>query len=297
MTSLLTSLSSEIAAAVATAAPAVVQVHGRRRPVAGLVVADGLVLTLTAAVDEDQVAIRTGDGRMLEGHVVARLLPGGLAVVRVADLGVAPLVAGEEPVPGHLAVTIGRTWSGGVLASLCSVAVVGGPLRTSRASSLERVIRIDQPPHGALVGGALVDGAGRAFGVITAGSIRGTTVVVPARLAWAMATTAAAHGGTRQGYLGLTTQPVPLPVRQRAGHDQRYALLVTGVADDSPAAEGGILVGDLVAAVGGETVQEPEQLLAWLRGNRVGTDPEVALVRGTDARTVTVRVGERPVRH
>jgi serine protease DegQ len=296
MTSLLTSLSSEIAAAVAIAAPGVVQVQGRRRPMAGLVVADGLVLTPNAPLDEDQVAIRTGDGRTLEGQVLAHLLSAGLAVVGVERLGLTPLTPADEPVAGHLAVTIGRTWSGGVLASVCSVAVVGGPLRTSRASSLDRVIRIDRPPHGALTGGALVDGAGRALGIITGASIRNTTVVIPARLAWAMAATAAAHGGTRQGYLGITTQSVPLPARQRAGHDQRYALLVTGVADDSPAAAGGVLVGDLVVAIGGETVQEPEHLLAWLRGDRVGREAVVTVIRGTEARAAAVRVGERPVR-
>jgi S1-C subfamily serine protease len=296
MTSLLSSLSAEIAAAVAAAAPGIVQVHGRRRPVAGLVIADDLVLAPNAPLDDDTVAVRAADGRTFEGQVLARLLPAGLAVLRVTGLGVAPLATAPEPSPGHLAVAVGRTWSGGVLASLCSVAVVGGPLRTSRASSLERVLRIDQPPHGALVGGALIDGAGRVLGVITAASIRGTTVVIPAPLAWTMATTAAAQGGTKQGYLGITSQAVPLPSRQRAGHDQRHALLVTGVADDGPAAAAGLLVGDLLVSIGGDAVQEPEQLLAWLRGNRVGQEAAVGLVRGTDAHTVTVRIGERPVR-
>ena len=47
------------------------------------------------------------------------------------------------------------------MATLTNVAVVGGPLRTGRAIEIERVIRIAQPPHGALTGGALVDGDGR----------------------------------------------------------------------------------------------------------------------------------------
>ena len=72
-----------------------------------------------------------------------------------------------------------------MFSALAPVAVVGGPLRTGRASEIARVIRIGLAPHGALTGGALVDGAGHTLGVITAMAIRGTTVVIPAALAWA----------------------------------------------------------------------------------------------------------------
>ena len=43
------------------------------------------------------------------------------------------------------------------MAAFAPIAVVGGPLRTGRASAIDRVIRIQQAPHGALNGGALID--------------------------------------------------------------------------------------------------------------------------------------------
>ena len=293
MTNAWAGLSDQIAAAVARAAESVVQVHGHRRPAAGVVFAEHLILT-PAAVDDDTVAVHTGEGATVEGAVLGRIGNMGLTVVRVEGLGRPALEPGPEPRPGHLAVAVGRTWSGGVMASLAPISVVGGPLRTGRASALDRVIRIQQAPHGALTGGALVDANGDALGIITSMAIRGTTVVIPASIAWPGASRAAAEGGIRQGYLGVSSLAVAIPERQRGGRSQGFGLLVSQVASGSPAESGGLLVGDLIVAFDGETVQEPEELVTRLRGNRLGKAVPITVVRGIGVQDVTVTVGERP---
>ncbi len=288
-----TQLSNEMAAAVDTAAPSNVQVHGHRRPAAGVVFADNHVLT-PAATDDDKVAVNRGDGQAMEGVVLGRIANMGLTVVRVDGLDRLPLASADEPRPGHLAMAVGRTWSGGVMAAFAPVAVVGGPLRTGRATALDRVIRIQQAPHGALTGGALIDASGRALGIVTAMAIRGTTVVIPASLAWAAGTRVTAEGGTRQGFLGVSSMTVAIPERQRGGRGQGHGLLVSQVAGNSPAEAGGLLVGDVIVAFDGETVQEPDDLLTRLRGNRLGKPVPITVVRGTTVQDVTVTVGERP---
>jgi S1-C subfamily serine protease len=237
--------------------------------------------------------VNVGDGQPREGAVLGRIANMGLSVIRVDGLGRPALAAGPEPRPGHLALAVGRTWSSGVMATLSPVAVVGGPLRTGRASTLDRVIRIQQAPHGALTGGALIDSEGRALGIITSMAIRGTTVVIPAALAWAAGTRASTEGGTRQGFLGVSSMAVTIPERQRGGRAQAHGLLISQVADHSPAAAGGLLVGDLIVAFDGEAVQEPEELLTRLRGDRVGKAVAITIVRGTAVQDVTVTVGER----
>jgi serine protease DegQ len=220
----------------------------------------------------------------------------GVGVVRVTGLGAPPLAAGDEPAIGHLAIAIGRTWSGGAMATVTNVAVIGGPLRTGRNSQIERVIRIAQSPHGALTGGALIDGEGRALGLITASEIRGTTVVLPASLAWAAAHGVAAHGGTRQGFIGVSTTTVELPARQREGRAQEHGLLVTGIVGDSPADAAGLLVGDVIVSFDGQAVEEPQALVTLLRGDRVGKPVTLTVLRGVKAQDVAVTVGERPRR-
>jgi S1-C subfamily serine protease len=292
MTDVLTALSSQLASAADTAGGSIVQVQGHRRPVAGVVCDTDLVLTPGVAVHDGVVSVRRGDGQTFEGTVLGRSAATGLTVVRVPGLGAAAAPVAAEPRAGHMALAVGRTWSGGVFSALAPVAVVGGPLRTGRSSEIARVIRIGLAPHGALTGGALVDGSGHTLGVITSMAIRGTTVVIPAALAWQAAKDVVARGGARQGFLGVSSLPVALPQRQRTdGHDG--GLLVTSVADGTPAESAGLLVGDVIVAFDGVAVREPDELLTLLRGDRVGRGVPLSVQRGGAAVTVTVTVSER----
>jgi S1-C subfamily serine protease len=293
MASLLSSLSEELAAAVRSAAPSVVQVHGARRVQAGLVFDADLVMTSGRHLDSTAVSVRAADGRVLEGTLLGHGRLTGLAVVRVPGLGAPAAVAAPAPAPGHLAQAVGRTWSGGVFAAFAPVAVVGGPLRTGRRTELPQVIRLGLAPHGALVGGALVDAGGQVLGLVTGTAIRGTTVVVPAEFAWADAREVVAHEGHAPGYLGIGSMPVALPETQRAGGPAR-GLLVTSVADGGPAARAGVLVGDVVVAFDGAPVDDPDELLARLRGARPGQAVRLTLSRGGAAHELTVTTGERP---
>ena len=288
-------LSNEISSAVEQAAPSIVQVHGRRRVAAGLVVADNIILT-PAAVDDEKVPVRTVNGQAVEGVVLGRVGHMGLTVVRVDGLGLRPLIASEDAKPGHLAVAVGRTWSGNVMVMLAPIAVIGGPLRTGRATEIERVIRIQQSPHGALNGGALLDAAGRVLGIITTAAIRGTTVVIPASLAWAAAAKVAADGGAKQGFLGVSSTPVRIPDRQRAGRAQDVGLLISQISPQSPAEAAGLLVGDVIVGFDGEPVGDGEELVTRLRGNRVGKAVPLTVIRAASAVDVTVTIGERPTR-
>jgi S1-C subfamily serine protease len=296
MSDILSSLSDVLAGAVDRASAAVVQVQGHRRPAAGVVFAPDLILAPARALDDDEATVRVANGATHEGVVLGRTFSMGLAVVRVNGLGISAIDVAPEPRVGHLALAIGRTWSGSVMATVTNVAVVGGPLRTSRASQLERVIRIAQPPHGALVGGALVDGTGRAFGIITATDIRGTTVVIPATLAWAIAQQIVAQGGTKQRFLGVSSTTIEIPERQRAGRAQTHGLLVTSVVEDSPAEAAALLVGDVIVALDGNVVEEPEALVMLLRSEPAAGTSTLTVIRGGAAHDVSVATAERPLR-
>ncbi|MGE0814727.1 MAG: S1C family serine protease [Vicinamibacterales bacterium] len=292
MTDILSQLSSQLAAASTTAAASVVQLQGHRRLVAGVVVEPDLVLTPGIGVLEGAVPVRRGDGQTFEGAVLGRSAATGLTAVKVPGLGAPPARGADEPAPGHLALAVGRTWSGGVFTALAPVAVVGGPLRTGRATEIARVIRIGLAPHDAMTGGGLVDGAGRLLGIVTSMAIRGTTVVVPAGLALAAARELAARGGERQGYLGLSSVPVALAPAQRA-EGRSHGLLVTGVVEGAPAERAGVLVGDIVVAFDGAPVSDADDLVTRLRGARLDAPTSLDVVRGGQRVALMVTVAER----
>src|SRR4051812_39607415 len=96
----LSTLSNQLADAVAAAAPSVVQVGGRRRPASGLVYAAGIVVTTARALGrEDQLHVRAGGAdTALEADLAGWDPSTGVAVLRVPRLDApAVRVASDEP--------------------------------------------------------------------------------------------------------------------------------------------------------------------------------------------------------
>ncbi len=292
---LLISFSDALADAVATATPSVVQVQGGRRPASGLVYADDVVLTMVRTLGrEDGLHVRRDDGTTLDAELAGWDPTTSLAVLRVPGLGATPLApTTATPRVGHLALAVGRSFSNNLSASAGIVAVIGGPLRTGRRRAIDQVIRTTAPVHDGFSGGALVDVRGGLLGITTSTAIRGTTVVIPASIAWATAANVLEHGRLKRGYLGVAGQPVQLPDHQRTG-DRATALLVVGVTAGSPAASAGLLVGDILTDFDGEAIESPEDLLDRLVGDRVGRQVTVRVLRGGTAAELPVTVGERP---
>jgi len=295
---ILASMSNELADAVAAAAPAVVQVQGRRRPASGVVYSEGIVLTTARALGrEDGLHVRRHDGQTLDAELAGWDPATSLAVLRVNALGIPPaLVSADTVRVGHLALAVARSWSNVVTASAGIVSVIGGPLPTGRRRAIEEVIRTTAPMHDGFAGGAFLDTIGRVIGITTASAIRGLGVVIPASIAWKTAATLVEHGRLKRGYLGLAGHPARLSEAQRTGQGREQALLVVGVTPGSPADQSGLMVGDVLLDFDGHPVQSPEDLLDLLVGDRVGSSVVVRVLRGITSHDIAIVVGERPER-
>jgi S1-C subfamily serine protease len=293
----LISLSNTVADIVDAASSSVVQVHGRRRPVSGVVYAEGVVVTLARALGrENGLHVRSADGSLFEAELAGWDPATGLVVLRVAGLRASALSPSAVPTRvGHLAVAIARSWSNAVTASVGTVAVIGGPLSTGRRRSIEQVIRTSAPMHDGFAGGAFVGTDGQLVGITTAASIRGFGVVIPSAIAWKTVEQVLQHGRPRLAYLGIAGQVARLSASQ-ANADRQSALLVVGVSDDSPAAGAGVLVGDVILDVDDKVVRSPEDLLDLLSADSIGRELSLRLLRGTAEVTVAVTPTERPER-
>jgi S1-C subfamily serine protease len=294
---LLAALSDGMADAVEKAGTSVVRVNGRRRrPASGAVYAPDMVLTASHALErEEDLTVGVGDGRTLAARFVGRDPSTDLAVLRVEDLKVdaAPPAEGAARI-GQLVLAVGNPGRGeGPRASLGVVSSVGGPMRTWRGPRLERYIQTDATAYPGFSGGPLIDARGKVLGIMTTGLARGAALAVPAELAWRVAKNLEERGSVRRGYLGILSQPVRLPDGQRVGLTQRGGLLVVGVEEGSPAGRGGLIIGDILATLEGQPVEDTEDLLVLLTGERVGREVEAGVIRGGELRTLRVTVGER----
>ena len=291
---MLTEFSNQIADIVETAASSVVQVQGRGRPASGVVYAADLVVTTARAAGSDEhPRVRRSDGEVLEAALVGIDPATRVALLNVPGLSASLFTPAPMPRVGHLAVAIARSWSNRITATAGLVSVIGGPLATGRRRSIEQVIRTSAPMHEGFAGGAFVATNGELVGVATAASIRGLGVVIPASIAWQAAAELLGRRGQKRGYLGIAAQPIRVPQKQKGTAGADEALLIVGVKDGTPAADAGLLLGDVLLSLDGHTLASPEDLLDLLIGDRVGQAVSVRLLRGGVPADVKVTVGER----
>ena len=295
-TPLLRLLSNQMADAVERIGPALALVNGRpRQPASGVVYGQDLVLTADHVLErEDDLTIQTHDKRTLPAQFVGRDLATDLAVLRVADLGLAAATVSEETARvGQLVMAVGRTANDGPMASSGVISIIGGPLRTGRGVTLERYIRTDATPYPGFSGGPLIDMQGAVIGILTTGLVNGIALAIPMDIAKNIADTLVKQGYIKRGYLGISSQLVRLPDAQRAGQTQEHGLLIVKVDENSPAEKGGLMLGDILVALDGHTINDSEDLQILLTGDRVGKAIPVDVIRGNTLQTLQVTVGQR----
>jgi S1-C subfamily serine protease len=296
-TDTLAALSDGMADAVENVAASVVRVNGRRRRSgSGVVIAQNTVLTASHVLErEEDLSVETADGRTLSARFAGRDHSSDLAVLNVEGLDIEPVTPAEgDARVGQISLAVGSHSRGeGPRATLGVVSAVGGPVRSRRGPRLERYIQTDATPYPGFSGGPLIDARGNVLGILVSGWGRGAAFAIPADIAWRTAGTLSERGSVKRGYLGILSQPVRLPDGQSLGLTQRGGLLVVGVEDGSPAGRGGLIVGDIVATLDGQPVEDTDDLLVLLAGDRVGSPGPVKLVRGGELREVEITVGER----
>jgi S1-C subfamily serine protease len=291
MNGLLT-FSNELAAAVEHAARAVVGVNGRRRfGSTGVHWRPGLVVTAdhTVEIDED-VTVTAPDGRTLAASVAGRDPAIDVAILKV-DAGDIPVaeIATTPPRVGHVVLAVGR----GPRASWGVISAVGDDRR--RRAAAGELLSLDLTLYPGFSGGPLVDARGHVVGITTSGSERHLQLAISAATVERIVDELLRRGHLPRAYFGVGTQQVQLgeALRQHVATEQRTAVIVVDVQPDSPAARAGLLIGDIIVALGGAPITEPTDLRAVLRPPQVGETLAVSLVRGGEPRELAVTVGER----
>jgi S1-C subfamily serine protease len=121
-------------------------------------------------------------------------------------------------------------------------------------------------------GGALVDMQARLIGVNSAiysksGGSVGIGFAIPVNMVRTVVAAAKSGGkAVRRPWLGATMQNVSKEIADSLGLDRPIGALITDLVERSPAAEAGLKRGDIIVAIDGQAVGDPEAL-----GFRLGT--------------------------
>ncbi|HEX9333018.1 MAG TPA: trypsin-like peptidase domain-containing protein [Anaerolineales bacterium] len=297
MSNPLTDFSNGLTSAVEQAGASTILVDARKRyPASGIAYAEDLVLTADHVVTrEEDIKVVLPDGKSLTATIAGRDPGSDLALLRLAEKALTPAKTSENIQVGQLVLALGRPNGEGMQASWGIVTGISGPTRTFRGGLLDEYVRTETTPYPGFSGGPLVNTEGEVLGLNTSGLTRGSSLTIPVKVAWRIADALAKHGSVKRGYLGVRTQPVEIPeaARNALKREQEHGLLVLWLEEGGPAEKGGLLVGDILVAISGQPVGDPDDLFAALDTDTVGKAIAVEVVRGGRPETVNVTVGER----
>lgn len=293
----LRSLTADLADLAEQVGQVTVRVEGRgRMPASGVVYsADGLIVTSHHVVErDDNLAVGLPDGRRVAAQLVGRDAASDLALLRAEASGLAPAewAAADELRVGHLVLALGRPGQS-VQTTLGVISALNGSWRTPGGGQIERYVRTDVVMYPGFSGGPLAGAGGQVIGLNTSALLRGESIAVPGETVRRVAATLLEHGRMPRGYLGVGLQPVRLAPALHEQLGQETGLMIMSVEAGAPAAEAGIVQGDILVALDGQAVRHIDGLQALLGGERVGKQVEARLVRGGAPVTVAVTIGQQ----
>jgi len=299
MSTVLQSLSTELADAVESAGRAVVAIHARRRiPASGVHWRPGVVVATHHTINrDDNITVTLPDGTTAPATLAGRDPGTDLAILKLAaqNLPATTLRPDTPPTVGELVIALGRPGPS-VTASWGVVSRVDGPWRTWHGAEIDSLLRLDVAIYDGFSGGPLIDAAGRVLGINTSALARGVPVTIPVATVERVVTELLERGSIRRAYLGIGTQPVRVPasLARKVELQSDVALLIVSLESGGPADRDGLLLGDVLLELGGAAVSDPTDVLAQLGGDRVGRPIAARVIRGGQVKTLQVTPGERP---
>ena len=229
---------------------------------------DGLIVTNHHVIQEAQeITVVLSDRREFEARVLRSDERTDLAVLKVDPKGerlpTLPIGDSDALQVGDLVLAIGNPFGVG---QTVTSGIVSGLARTAiGVSDFRSFIQTDAAINPGNSGGALVDVDGKLVGINTAiysrsGGSVGLGFAIPTSMVRAVVEGAQSGKPIARAWLGASGQPVTAEIAQAAGLDRPRGVLVKEVSADGPAAQAGVRAGDVIVAISGHEVDDPEDL-------------------------------------
>src|ERR1700681_3366610 len=207
------------------------------------------------------------------------------------ELAAAAIAAGEAKT-GAVALAIGADGTGGASARLGLVNLAGAEWHSSRGGLIDRRIVLDLRLARREEGGPVFDAAGACLGMSTFGP-RGQVIVIPTATIERIVPLLLKDGRIARGWLGVALQAVAVPDALRETADQSSGLMVMSVVDNGPAAQAGILAGDIILSGGRTAARRWRRIAALFGADSIGRRADLRLIRSGAVITVQTTIAER----
>ncbi len=274
--------------------------------------ANGLILTNHHVVEGDPqtLTVNLKDGRSFDGTIYGVDTLTDLAIVKVDATGLptAPIGDSSTVQVGQQAIAIGSplgTFTDSVTSGIISA--VGRSIPVEGGSVLTNLIQTDTAINPGNSGGPLLDPSGKVIGINTAGASQsqGIGFAIPIDIARPLLAQASAGQPLARPWLGIRFETIDPTVAKANGLAvDAGAWIPTATSDSSqsgdavvagsPAAQAGLVAGDIITAVNGTKIDATHPFDLVMSQLSPGASVTLDLLRDGQSTQVTAVLGTRP---
>ncbi|WP_441242384.1 DegQ family serine endoprotease [Tardiphaga sp. 768_D3_N2_1] len=268
-----------------------------------MVDASGLVVTNNHVIEgADQVKVSLADKREFEAEIVLKDSRTDLAVLRIKDtkekFPTLDFSNSDDLLVGDVVLAIGNPFGVG---QTVTHGIVSALARTQVGiTDYQFFIQTDAAINPGNSGGALVDMTGKLVGVNTAifsrsGGSQGIGFAIPANMVRVVVASAKSGGkAVKRPWLGARLQNITPEIAETLGLKTPSGALVVNVTPNSPAAKAGLKVSDLVTAIDGQTIEDPNAFEYRFATRPLGGTAQLDAQRGGKPVKLTVALEAAP---
>ncbi len=259
--------------------------------------ADGYIVTNNHVVDgADEVKVQfKNNEKPLPAKIIGRDAETDLALLKIEGKSGLPYLefgdSGKLKV-GEWVLAIGNPFG---LENTVTLGIVSAKGRIIGAGPFDNFIQTDASINPGNSGGPLIDLDGKVIGINTAivASGQGIGFAIPSNMAKDVISQLRDGKKVQRGWLGVSIQDIDENTAKALGLDSTKGALISSVMEGQPAAKAGIKTGDVITSVGGQKVDNANDLLRRVAALRPGESAEVVIMRKGSPVTVSVTLGER----
>jgi Do/DeqQ family serine protease len=263
----------------------------------------GLIVTNNHVIEgADQVKVSLADKREFEADMVLKDSRSDLAVLRIRAQNerfpALELADSDALEVGDVVLAIGNPFAVG---QTVTHGIVSAVARTQVGiTDYQFFIQTDAAINPGNSGGALVDLSGRLVGINTAifsrsGGSQGIGFAIPANMVKVVVASAKSGGSiVQRPWLGARLQAVTPEIAEGLGLKRPSGALIASVTPTSPAARAGLKTSDLIVAIDGQPVEDPNAFDYRFATKPIGGTARLGVVRAGKELALNVALEAAP---
>lgn len=271
----------------------------------GIIVSpSGYILTANHVVegaDEIKVGIKN-DRTIYSAKVVGMDPPTDVAILKIEakDLPAVTLGDSDQLEVGDVVLAVGNPFGVGQTVTRGIISALGRTLAPfGESRQYQDFIQTDAAINQGNSGGALVDAEGRLIGINDAiaspsGTSAGIGFAIPINMAQSVMESLIKGGKVARGFLGVESQDVNSDLAQGFGAPNAEGALVAFVEPGSPAAQAGLMSGDIILTINDKEIAGADNLSLRISELQPGSEAQIKVIRNGVTKTLVATVAERP---